>query len=210
MTASDLLSVAALAVSIFTLYWTALRSGTLEASTPNVIALTRDSSGHPALGTTLLISNTGARPVQVNHLYARLLDGRSQVVFDCTFEGPFRDAMEEVELTQTNVPQSFLLAAGAGITQHLYFTAREAMDFPLGRFEIEFVADLVREHQEATLASRTIELHERILPGRFVEAVATRRREVIVIKFPGGCGELQQHRSPRPRQGLGVTTIRTN
>jgi hypothetical protein len=177
-------SFAALAVSMFTLYWTALRPGKLAASTPNVIALTRDSTGHPALATTLLISNTGALPIEVNHLYARMITRHSQVVFDCTFEGPFREAMEEVELTQTNVPQSFLLPAGAGITKHLYFTAREDTDFPLGRFEIQFVADLVREHHETTLASRTVELHEPILPGRFIEAVATRRREVIVIKYP--------------------------
>jgi hypothetical protein len=183
VTTSDVLSLAALGMSMFTLYWTALRPGKLAASTPSVIALTRDSTGHPALGTTLLISNTGALPIEVNHLYARLITNRSQVVFDCTFEGPFRDAMEEVELTQTNVPQSFLLSSGAGMTKHLYFTAREVTDFPLGRFEIQFVADLVREHEEVTLASRTIELHEPILPGRFIEAVATRRREVIVIKY---------------------------
>lgn len=186
MTTGDVLALAAVALSVFTLYWTVLRPGKLVASTPSVIALTRDTSGHAALGTTLLISNTGARPIEVNHLYARLITVRSQMIFDWTFDGLFRDAMEEVELTQTNVPQSFVLPAGAGITKHLYFTAREDIDFPSGRFEVQFVADLVKTHDEIRLASRIVELHEQILPGRFIEAVATRRQEVIVIKYPEG------------------------
>ncbi|MCP5077260.1 MAG: hypothetical protein GY951_04295, partial [Psychromonas sp.] len=72
MILSNYFSLSAVLLSIFTLYWTALRKGRLICPAPRSIGLAIDPDHHPRIGTTLFITNDGARPVSVDFLFVEI------------------------------------------------------------------------------------------------------------------------------------------
>lgn len=125
MATSDILALAALLVSLVTFYWATLRQGRITSSTPRIIAFIRGHDGHAALGTTLLLTNTGPRPIEVNFLSARLRYHTKSHYFHCIAETPFRkilrddEVLDQPSITQETAPQPFSLPAQSGLLKHL-------------------------------------------------------------------------------------------
>ncbi len=183
MDISDGLSAIAVLTSFYTFWWTTRRPGRPIASAPRVIAIIRGPDRGYFMATTLFITNTGARPAQVDYLHARIRHQGSEILFNCQAEMPFREVLhkEEVPVTQENYPQSFSLPQDTSITKHLLFVAKDYAQIPVGAFTVEFLANLAGSSKVLVVAKRKMNFTREIEPGEWIEVVALRTSDVAEI-----------------------------
>jgi len=195
---SDVMAGLALVVSLFSLYWTSLRSACIRCPPPRVIAFlkNRDDGGW-CLATTLYLANQGARPADFNYFHARILTAGRAVLLKCVAEKPFRQIVDsEFVMTQETCPLPFSLPSHANVTKHLYFVATEDDCLPTGEFTVEFLADIVGRSKETILAKRKIHLKGILGRGHFVEGVAWRNVDVVEIQAQPTTDALQASAQP--------------
>lgn len=184
MAYSDVMAGLALVVSLFSLYWTSLRSACIRCPPPRVIAfLTNRDDGGWCIATTLYLTNQGARPADINFFHARIRTSDRVVHLKCVAEKPFRQIVDSgFVMTQDTCPLAFSLTSHTAITKHLYFVAVDEDCLPAGEFTVEFLADIVGRRKETILARRKIHLKGILGRGHYVEGVAWRSVDVMEIE----------------------------
>jgi len=184
MTLSDYFSLSAVLLSIFTLYWTALRKGRLISPAPRSIGLALDPNHHPRIGTTLFITNDGARPVSVDFLFAEIETADSKNKrFDCISEAPLQQAAAQSEPpTQETFPKPFQVVPKAAIIKDLVFDFNDNYEFPKEEFTIKFKASVVGIKKEILLTQRKVRCEIKITQGRFINGVATQQMPVMIFR----------------------------
>ncbi|MCB4362513.1 hypothetical protein KIH07_02130 [Hydrogenophaga taeniospiralis] len=151
---SPIVSVVALAVSLFTLWFTALRRGTVRSTHPSFIAIRYDFVGKKAPQAKIffrsLLYSTGKRGQVVESLFLRVREGSRQVEF--SFWG-----LGDKDL----IRGSGLFVPETGVATNHHFNPIDAETlflFSGGTYSLELVAKLVGRESPVSLWRVAIEV----------------------------------------------------
>jgi hypothetical protein len=152
--ASPIVSAVALAVSLFTLWFTALRRGAVRSTHPSFIAFRYDFVGKKVPQAKIffraLLFSTGKRGQVVDSLFLRVREGSRQIEFSFWGLGD-KDLVRGSGL--------FVPETGVATNHHFNPIDAEAMFiFSGGSYSLELVAKLVGRERLASLWNVTLEV----------------------------------------------------
>jgi len=184
MNASDIIAPIAVVISLFTLYWTVLRSANIVSPAPRVIAFLNKGEGQCFVGTTVFLTNTGAKPADIDYLFLELsTPDKSTYTFHCILETSIRQFhYQPLERTQDNTPKPFTIAPGSAITKDLIFGSDELKNLPTGRITLTLYIVLVGRSKPLRMNTTKVQLNVSIPIGDFREAVWARQAGILVIQ----------------------------
>lgn len=186
ITLSDCIAAAALFLSACTMYYSIFRPAKTICPRPRLVVLINRpySDGQSRLGvaTSLLLTNTGAKTDFIDYFYARVIASGVDCELFCKAETPFKVYIEPQFMpSQDNMQKPFALIPGGAVCKNIVFEADQDVDLAAGSVTVEFYAKLINKQRKVLLATRTVELKGKLLPGRYSEAVAFKNFDVIEI-----------------------------
>jgi hypothetical protein len=166
-TISPAVSVVALGVSVFTLWFTVFRRGTIRSTHPSFVAIRYDFVDKPQAQAKIffrsLLFCTGKRGAVVENLFLRVTEGRRQEEFSFWGHG-------DSKLTRG----SGLFVPETGVVTNHHFNPTDSeklFRFSGGVYSIELMATMVGRSREVSLWEITLE----VPPGVFDSAIAANK-----------------------------------
>jgi hypothetical protein len=151
---SSAISVIALAVSLFTLWFTVLRRGSIRSTHPSFVVIKYDFAGNPLAQAKVffrsLMFSTGKRGLVVENLFLRVAEGTRQEEFSFWAHG-------DEKLTRGS--GMFVPDTGVAINHHFTPTDSDTLFwFSAGRYSVELMATLVKRKHPVSLWKIVLEV----------------------------------------------------
>ncbi len=197
MNISDIISFIAITLSIFTLYWTAMRPAKLICPIPRLVGLYINDT-HLFIAPRLVLTNGGARTGHINYLYLELLTpSGDNHRFNCYSETPFHNFIDEAMKNSTkpypreDFPRSFPVTPGALINKDLIFLNEqpwEPREIPSGRYKFTLytvpISYRLCTSKHKALATCELNIPTKLENGEWREAGLFSNHSILELQQP--------------------------
>ncbi|MEN0064785.1 MAG: hypothetical protein AAGA48_21750 [Myxococcota bacterium] len=185
MSASDVLSLVALLVSLFTWYWTSLRQS-VTAPKPRFVGFSRDSEGNWFMGATLTIINRGSTMLAVDFLDVEAKTKQGKFLFNCYSDSESLNehvSREDVRPDQRKMPHPFVLQPGTSTVKHAVFIARNGAQLAEGKFVLTFRAALMGRRRPRKLTRIRVRFEGELSPTETLHVASFRTLDQLTFDF---------------------------
>jgi hypothetical protein len=186
MDISAYLSVVALAISLFTFYWTSIRGPKFVCASLRYIQFARPIEGHPLILISVVISNVGARTGVIDYLYLEFgQSGRQTHKFWAYLEPPNAKPTLTLPTSLENFPSAFAIQPGESVKKLLYFIPDQSdYHFETGLYNLKIKAVAAGRRKSILLQTQSMKVDEIVERGKFIIGGSFVKKDVITMGPP--------------------------